>query len=79
MYWGSVLGRKRETSPHKGTSATSPWAAHLIINKVKERQPREAKAQDGHTVVAVVEDAMSGADARKFGDGTCRKEDVCAI
>jgi len=39
-------------SPHKGTSATSLWAAHLIINRMKKRDSRRAKAQDGHTVVA---------------------------
>jgi hypothetical protein len=38
----------------------------------KRDSQREAKAQDGHTIVAVVDDAIPGADARKFGDSTCR-------
>jgi hypothetical protein len=77
---GKCVGEEKRKSPHKGISATSPWAAHLIINKVKKSDNRrETKAQDGHTVMAVVDDAMPGADARKFGDGTCRKEGVCAM
>jgi hypothetical protein len=82
-----MLGRKKRAKRNKsaqGTSTTSSWVAHLIINKVKRSDnQREAKTQDGHTVVAdslmILCRALMLETLVMVHAGRGKREGVCAV